>query len=160
MILDGITNILNLGDLRGWTEELTVKLEEVNTHSCRFYTEPFFQVGAIDEIERLQEHDNDDVYKAALNIIDTWFRDEPEERVLEFYIFHSYQINSKLNEKKTPKTIRISSISHHQKLINLSLSKFLLIFICTYELNKSTQAPKCVIYSRYRNFLIIRFFLY
>ena len=51
-----------------------------------YYT--IIQVGAIDVIEQLQEHDNDDVYKAALNIIDTWFRDEPEERVLEFYIFY------------------------------------------------------------------------
>ena len=45
------------------------------------------QVGAIDEIERLQEHDNEDVYKAALTIIDTWFKDELEGRDLEFYFF-------------------------------------------------------------------------
>ena len=53
-----------MGDAQGVTEELTVKLEEV---------------GALDEIERLQEHDNDDVYKAALNIIETWFKDEEED---------------------------------------------------------------------------------
>ena len=46
------------------TEELTVKREEV---------------GALDGIERPQEHDNDDIYKDALNIIETLFKDEEED---------------------------------------------------------------------------------
>lgn len=66
VILDGITNILNMADAQGCTEQITVRLEEA---------------GAIDAIEILQEHENNDVYNAAFTIIDTWFKDEGDDEV-------------------------------------------------------------------------------
>ena len=66
VILDGVTNILNMADVQGCTEQITVRLEEA---------------GAIDAIEILQEHENNDVYNAAFTIIDTWFKDEGEDEV-------------------------------------------------------------------------------
>jgi importin subunit alpha-2 len=66
VILDGITNILNMADAQGCTDPITVRLEEA---------------GAIDAIEILQEHENNDVYNAAFNIIDTWFKDEGDDEV-------------------------------------------------------------------------------
>lgn len=61
MILDGVTNLLNMADSTGCTDELTLKIEEANM---------------IDEIEKLQEHANEQVYNAAFNIVDTWFKDD------------------------------------------------------------------------------------
>ena len=66
VILDGVTNILNMADAQGCTEQITVRLEEA---------------GAIDAIEILQEHENNDVYNAAFTIIDTWFKDEGDDEV-------------------------------------------------------------------------------
>ena len=61
MILDGLTNILNMADAQGITEEMLVKFEES---------------GAVEEIERLQEHENNDIYRSAYTIIDTWFKEQ------------------------------------------------------------------------------------
>jgi len=58
-ILEGITNILNMADAQGCTEQIEIRLEEA---------------GAIDAIEILQLHENNDVYNAAFTIIDTWFK--------------------------------------------------------------------------------------
>ena len=50
-----------MADAQGCTEQITVRLEEA---------------GAIDAIEILQEHENNDVYNAAFAIINTWFKGE------------------------------------------------------------------------------------
>ena len=57
--MDGVTNLLNMADTTGCIEELTLKIEEANM---------------IDEIEKLQEHANEQVYNAAFTIVDTWFK--------------------------------------------------------------------------------------
>jgi len=64
VVLDGLTNMLNMADSCQKTQEMTLCIEEAD---------------AIDALEKLQEHENEDVYKCALNIIETWFGDEEEQ---------------------------------------------------------------------------------
>ena len=50
-----------MADAQGCTEQIKLRLEKA---------------GAIDAIEILQEHENNDVYNAAFTIINTWFKGE------------------------------------------------------------------------------------
>jgi len=63
VVLDGLTNMLNMADASGKTSEMTTCIEEAD---------------AIDMLEKLQEHENEEIYKAALNIIETWFSEEED----------------------------------------------------------------------------------
>ena len=64
--MGGIKQILKTADAQGCIEQIKLRLEEA---------------GAIDAIEILQEHENNDVYNAAFTIIDTWFKDEGDDEV-------------------------------------------------------------------------------
>lgn len=73
VVLDGLTNMLNMADANGKTTEMTTCLEEAD---------------ALDHLEKLQEHENEDIYKSSLNIIDTWFSEEaPEDVPADAYTF-------------------------------------------------------------------------
>jgi len=64
VVLDGINNILKMAD------------EEVEA-VCTLIEE----CGGLDKIEALQNHDNEDVYKLAYEILDTYFGSSEEEDV-------------------------------------------------------------------------------
>lgn len=61
VVLDGLGNILKLAGQSGDIEAITSAIEE-----C----------GGLDKIEKLQQHNNEDIYKLAYTIIDTYFSSE------------------------------------------------------------------------------------
>jgi hypothetical protein len=65
VVLDGLQNILRLAAPEG-LENVTTQIEE-----C----------GGVDKIENLQNHENEDIYKLAYEIIVQYFRDETDQEL-------------------------------------------------------------------------------
>ena len=61
VLLDGISNILSAATRHGESDFVAQMIEE-----C----------GGLDKLEDLQAHENDQLYKKALEIIETFFPDE------------------------------------------------------------------------------------
>ncbi|XP_047542594.1 importin subunit alpha-1-like [Vanessa atalanta] len=63
VVLDGLTQLMKAAAEFGQVEPLCIKLEEI---------------GALDRIETLQEHENEQIYKKALYILDNYFVDQED----------------------------------------------------------------------------------
>ncbi|XP_028174473.1 importin subunit alpha-1-like [Ostrinia furnacalis] len=63
VVLDGLTNLLQAAVKYGQVEPLCLKLEEI---------------GALDQIETLQQHENEQVYKKVVHILDTYFAEQED----------------------------------------------------------------------------------
>jgi len=66
--LDGLENILKVG-----------KQIEVQSGTPNPFAINIEEAEGLDKIEKLQEHENTDIYKKAYGIIDKYFSDEGEE---------------------------------------------------------------------------------
>ncbi|XP_068621894.1 importin subunit alpha-1-like [Battus philenor] len=74
VVLDGINNLMQAAAKYGQLEPMCIKLEEI---------------GALDRIEVLQEHENEQIYKKCLHLLDAYFADQddlaqPEETPDQF----------------------------------------------------------------------------
>lgn len=58
VILQGLTNILGLAEKMNAISEMTMQIEEI---------------GGLDKLEALQNHENEEIYKTAFHLIDTYF---------------------------------------------------------------------------------------
>lgn len=72
VVLAGITNILELSDKYGGTDTLCQIIEEN---------------GCLDLLEMLQNHENEDIYKKSLQLIEKYFNDEEVSVFLLVFIF-------------------------------------------------------------------------
>ncbi|XP_053621835.1 importin subunit alpha-5-like [Plodia interpunctella] len=63
VVLDGLLALLQAATKMGSAEALCLRLEEI---------------GALDQIEALQQHENEQVYKKSLHILDTYFAEQDE----------------------------------------------------------------------------------
>lgn len=89
VILSGLKNLFTLADKRGYLESfLTVSI--LATHIpfndailmtlfirfCSLYfCQLFEQIGGIEKLERLQEHENEEVYNQVYSMLETYFAD-------------------------------------------------------------------------------------
>ncbi|KAK5616429.1 hypothetical protein CRENBAI_011189 [Crenichthys baileyi] len=79
VILEAVSNILQMAQSTGEVERMCQMIEEL---------------GGLDNIEALQTHDNEAVYKSALNLIDRFFSEENVDESLvpdasaDCYAFH------------------------------------------------------------------------
>lgn len=89
VVLTGLKNLFQLADKLGGTESLASAIEEN---------------GALDKLEVLQNHENEEVYKQAYALIDAYFSEEVSYRA-ECYIF-SIGLSERLNSMSTTRTTR------------------------------------------------------
>ncbi|XP_049883840.1 importin subunit alpha-1-like [Pectinophora gossypiella] len=64
VVLDGLAHLLQAAVKYGQVEPLCLKLEEI---------------GALDQMEALQQHENEEVYKKTVAILDTYFADQEDQ---------------------------------------------------------------------------------
>lgn len=60
VVLNGLTNIFQIAEKLGGVENLCIVIEEI---------------GGLDKLEELQKHDNEEIYKKAFELIETYFSD-------------------------------------------------------------------------------------
>ncbi|XP_004527197.1 importin subunit alpha [Ceratitis capitata] len=63
VVLTGLANLFVLADRLGGTENLCLMIEEM---------------GGLDKLEKLQEHENEEIYKKAYAMVDTYFNNEDD----------------------------------------------------------------------------------
>ncbi|KAJ0183009.1 hypothetical protein K1T71_000985 [Dendrolimus kikuchii] len=79
VVLDGLTNLLQAAVKFGQVEQLCLKLEEI---------------GALDTLEQLQRHENEQVYSKTLHILDTYFGDQDDENAQPAQTDNEYQFGA------------------------------------------------------------------
>uniref|UniRef100_A0A2A4JN93 Importin subunit alpha n=1 Tax=Heliothis virescens TaxID=7102 RepID=A0A2A4JN93_HELVI len=79
VVLDGLTNLLQAAVKFGQVEPLCLKLEEI---------------GALDQIENLQQHENEQIYKKVLHILDTYFGEQDDPNAEPTQTEHEYQFGT------------------------------------------------------------------
>ncbi|XP_059046799.1 importin subunit alpha-1-like [Achroia grisella] len=79
VVLDGLTNLLQAAAKFGQVEPLCIRLEEI---------------GALDQLEALQQHENESVYKKTLHILDTYFAEQDDAAAAPTETNEEYQFGT------------------------------------------------------------------
>nr|UVK70157.1 Importin alpha 1 [Spodoptera frugiperda] len=79
VVLDGLTNLLQAAVKYGQIEALCLKLEEN---------------GTLDQIENLQQHENEQIYKKVLHILDTYFAEQDDPNAQPTQTEEEYQFGT------------------------------------------------------------------
>ncbi|XP_022823993.1 importin subunit alpha-1-like [Spodoptera litura] len=79
VVLDGLTNLLQAAVKYGQIEALCLKLEEN---------------GTLDQIENLQQHENEQIYKKVLHILDTYFAEQDDPSAQPTQTEEEYQFGT------------------------------------------------------------------
>ncbi|KAG6454647.1 hypothetical protein O3G_MSEX008810 [Manduca sexta] len=82
VVLDGITHLLQAAAKYGHLEAMCLKLEEI---------------GALDQIENLQQHENEQVYRKTLHILDTYFAEQEDATAQPEQTEEEYQFGINAN---------------------------------------------------------------
>ncbi|KAJ8707812.1 hypothetical protein PYW07_011489 [Mythimna separata] len=79
VVLDGLTNLLQAAVKYGQVEALCLRLEEI---------------GALDQIENLQQHENESIYKKVLHILDNYFAEQDDPNAQPTQTEDEYQFGT------------------------------------------------------------------
>lgn len=83
VVLDGLSNLLHTAAKMGEETNLAIMIEEI---------------GALDKIERLQSHENEQVYMKSMALIDAYFT---EKVCIFFMIMTQQKIDYRFNRRKS-----------------------------------------------------------
>ncbi|KAI3826039.1 hypothetical protein L1987_00081 [Smallanthus sonchifolius] len=102
--LEGLENILKVGE---------VEKNAGNNRDVNFYAQLIDDAEGLEKIEHLQSHDNHEIYEKAVKILETYWFDEDDENLKDFWWMMKYVggVNGQVRSGKVGLSHRVRSAS-------------------------------------------------